>query len=325
MHPGPGARELVDLAHRMDLDWQLIAIPQTNVQPDYSYCRPIGPTHQAMLRRELVRGGYDVLVMSGPVFRMMPEDLHRLIIDKVRAGLGLVYTSEFIYKQHASKDTLLQTELFGKKHKRLVGKGRFITRNSQFYGFTPNANWNLDRRDCWWEYHFADAIRAIRWAAGHDPVVRAVRFKRVNDRLQLELANDSERPQRGRVHIEVRDANDRTPLKHTLEFDLKPEATVSLATPRFAPDRRGRYTGIAIVRNLAQCVHDFGYVRFDVTSPYTIGEVEPDKKPYNPGDRATLAVSVMAAASTASTALPPRSKIFAPAVAPRGLPVMSTQ
>lgn len=175
--PIPSQRDVVELAQRLDMDYELVAFPY-----------PIMDADMAREFHEHVAGEpFDVILLSKVPLATLPGETQGLLVAKVREGTGLVNvhstatlkTGEIlnVSGNGAFVETRLALHLLpeGAKPKVSVGQrgqGRCVqlTYPGGVTCFTPTVDFEeVDYRD--WETYYQLLSRAVLWAAGRKPGV----------------------------------------------------------------------------------------------------------------------------------------------------------
>ena len=195
--PWPWTRELVELRQRMDLTFDVVTSGIELVRPSYLAAvaqkeLTLRDDDLQLVAHLLTANTYDVMVVRGVPYAAWPAGLQKRIVDKVAAGMGLVYTPERAAKP--SKGTLLQTALLGGLTDKTIGTvtvppverlklrqvrvkthghGRVVVGGDVWFALTPRVWFTYHAtRYPYHEYWFAQWIQVLTWASGNEPAVR---------------------------------------------------------------------------------------------------------------------------------------------------------
>ncbi len=299
------AREVVEAAERMSIDFQAVAIFHAFALNKVSvYEAAVEGTSLQEKTAELlekIRKPADVIVLGNVDFKILPAEAQFRIVEHVANGGGLVvtYSRPFPLKKllaHPTQDAARITALVDSGNlppslreiapDKLVqtyqfGKGRIVLLRypGAPSGVSGGTSITMDQpyttqASEHYENNMVLALRAIRWAAGRSPGVSLQSSPLGNaksftaDQLASEgftLHLTGQEASQAKVKLRIRDSWNRIAWTH--EQDAANDGTVKVTPPHLPA---GAYTLDLQVLD-AKGVSDFGYDGFTVTSP--LGEV----------------------------------------------------
>ena len=175
--PIPSQRDVVELAQRLDIDYELVAFPYPVMDADMA-----GAFHE-----RLAGSAFDAILLSKVPLATLPEKTQELLVAKVREGTGLLNvhstatltTGEILNLSGDGGllETALPLDLLPEGARPEVsvgrrGRGRCVqlTYPGGVTCFTPVVDFkDVDYRD--WETYYQLLCRAVLWAAGRAPGV----------------------------------------------------------------------------------------------------------------------------------------------------------
>ena len=299
------AREVLEVAQRLELSaYDVVPIYMGRGEARFGiYMRE---PNAALLRSFLKKNEYDCLVMGHVGYWHVPPDVQDMIIQKVNAGMGLIWTKPIFYNmdyyrkeghgyppkvrdyflkgaKHAALGVMeIKTPRMGALHRpkvKEVQKGRFA--------YVPSGYWGLSEQDIrfnetyrYWEYQFAAWARLIRWAAHRDPEVQLTAITHEGDEFHVKLKNTArdDRPVKvslrvvNRFEKEAGAAEKKLTLNGTVSA-LPSGETVRLTLGKALP--AGMHFVQVIVYDEKGRVHDFGAVELNVLGAITFASAEP--------------------------------------------------
>ncbi len=181
--PATDARDVVEFAQRMDLDFTAFITPDwTSMGGDDVYAAAMTGTSTAEKTKEIrtkLRKDYDLIVLSTVWFSKLPEDCQFVILDKVRNGCGLLMLNSRMslgYKKPLSKKISNPAELLQELDIPEPAK------NIQAYEFEkgriliidPAVFPECDKDSRWtakYESMMALYLRGMLWGGGKNPEI----------------------------------------------------------------------------------------------------------------------------------------------------------
>lgn len=304
-----GAREVVELAQRLDLKYEVfVAYNFSNLAVDSIYEAGVLGTSAFEKANELlgkVRPAYDVIVLANVKFSALSEEVRYHILKQVSEGAGLilVYPEQFPYPkvleapnenwkdilrmvdEKALPDVaaslapkqLLQTYQFGKGRVGILAYPNPTTR----LGLTSKDTYTPLGWKARYENSMALAARLVQWAAGRD-ITPSIRPQITEEAIKLTIDNVS----KGNVFLRIRDLENRVVWSKELALNGESEMTVPLghlpAGVFYLDVRWGSNSKIS----------GFGVFRFDRPFEGKSLAVTSDKPFYEQGEKITIAVTL---------------------------------
>ncbi|MFV0416927.1 MAG: beta-galactosidase [Chthoniobacterales bacterium] len=303
-----GAREIVELAQRFDIDYEaFVAKNFTTLADDNIYDAAVIGTSRYEKNRELIeklRQPWRVIVLANVRFSALPPEAQYRLLKHVSNGAGLVITypekkfpfPKVLKKQTEDaqkilswvdaaalpdssklKDQFLKTYLFGKGRIALLDYGSPKNR----LGLTAYEKYAPKRWKARYENNLALTARVIQWTAGGElsPVVRP---EIKNDKIRLAFIDNPAKT----VHLRVRDASNYEVAGQ--EFAIQGSEPIELD---IADIPAGQYFVDARLGDKNE-VTEFGVWEFEKMFSGGTFRIKTDKASYEAGEAVTASVTL---------------------------------
>ncbi|HUS80508.1 MAG TPA: sugar-binding protein, partial [Armatimonadota bacterium] len=298
---GEFQRDAVELAERLDLDYDLVYCPTFRGSNRVEQAVAFGA--EGILGR-LARGEYDLIVLAG---KPSARDVVSGILEAVRAGAGLVAVEPLAGggpaepEQYQRLMDALPTDPAGPEvlaglTATNLGAGRIarITWSEKVTGLIPFTPGRCE----WWEYRWGALARAALWAAGRTPAARIESISCGDDLTITARAGASDQPR-----LRVQWDNPLGIIEQAPPQALTPrEGAASLTVP--VPERVRRTRGPVIARAIltgAAGALDLGACAVSDLHPRVeLGEIIAPSEA-EPGGSVTVTVPASAEAGAEAT------------------------
>ncbi len=304
-----GAREVVELAQRIDLDYEtIVAANFSNLSVDSVYEAGVLGTSAFEKNTEVlkkVRDSYDVIVLANVTFSALSAEAQYHILKQVSEGAGLV----IVYRQNfpfpkvmqnpvddwqqilamvdtkalpgvaatMATDKLLQTYQFGKGRIAVLPYPAPQTR----LGLTSYEKYSVHGWRAKYENSLALAGRTIQWAAGHN-ISASIQPNIENDTLKLSTNALSS----GAAWLRIRNIKDDIIWQKEISLGENPEHELALsdlpAGEYYLDIRWGTDSKVA----------GFGVFHFERAFIGGSVAVQTNKNSYEQGENVTVEISL---------------------------------
>lgn len=303
---------MLEVAQRLELS-AFDVVPTDMGYGEATFGIYINEPQVALLRSFLKKNAYDCLIMGHVAYYQVPPDLQDLIIEKVNAGMGLIWSTPILYKpEYYTKEghgyppkvrdyffkDAKRTELDAIKIKtpRMgnlaspnmceVGKGRFAFIGSGYWGLSEqDIRFNETYR--YWEYQYAAWAKLIEWAAHRDPEVRVSDITFENNEFQVKLKNLATKDRSAKVTLRVVDRfeTELASFEKTLALTGMASALPSSEVAGFTlkePLPAGMHFAQVLAYDEDGGVYDFGALEVDAPGVVRIASAEPTSQTFQP-------------------------------------------
>ena len=237
--PRKGAREVVELSQRIDIDRQAIIVFNPNHMASDSVYEALiqGTSLQEKTRETLnkIEGRYDAIVLANVDFDILPLEAQYKILHQVSGGAGLLmfYPGKLDNPKMLARPTqdwrqitqmidisslpgeaatqaankLLQTYAFGKGRIATINYPRTSSAVAGGLGLTAYADYSPDNWKSHYENNMAFAARVVQWAAGRDAAasITPVWPAQINAGQKVLLPLVAQHMESGKVLLRLRD------------------------------------------------------------------------------------------------------------------------
>lgn len=201
------AREVIELAERLDLDYQYVLLMDSKEMGWTAKSGPYAPAEglsNDQVSRQLtakLKGDYDVIITGQITWDMFPRETLYTILEKIHDGTGLVVgyqdfgrnkTIDQLYAKHPQQDDFVTTGVplnalpvlkdqkgdEGVVRLRQFKEGRLALLNygggrANYMFLTPYPpDTDTSYRELHYEYYMSLVAKAVLWAARKEPAVR---------------------------------------------------------------------------------------------------------------------------------------------------------
>ena len=328
--PAASHRETVELAQRLSLDYDALIMPDTGAKftfdnlPRFYGLEPEDTIHEY---RKKLAAEYDVIVLGGCRWNILPPEIEGQLLEKLKDGTGFVLTQQWDAENETVEEILGRprdragehyiaravpiSEIPGfiddrgrtEIHCVRVGDGRLVklsypsdsgdprTVNS----LTPEPPEDRTLPATLYEYYQALAIRAVVWAAGMEPLQQIVSLSVPNapafSDAPLAIKVDNASVQSPvTVEVVTRDWWGEERIHTTKPASLLPGVSeIALDLPRLPG---GRQFLDVWLRTPEGAVLDWTSTLINVTPPARIEAIRLDRRSFPIGSNVTGQVSV---------------------------------